>query len=801
MTTEQLSISLSACPIDAPKPGPGEADTRPRMAVHEVANIEDVYRLLHEHQSPPYRFTRSWFLQQTAKTISKHKKTTRWYVGGLCDGFKTKENIKSRSLVNIDLDKPGAPSTIRALIKLIQGAQEENGLQCGFIVYRTAQYSEENPRYRVLVLLDKPVVDQRAYRKLAQAVAKKVGLGHLIGSDSWDWSLGMYAPRGFLPDPEDLIGEHDHGMTCVPGPNLAISAVPVEVDATVEQYIFDPDKALDDPIPEALARAGLDPQRRTDGGWDFTCPLIDQHEKNLGGTSNQTTYFPATEVAAPLVKCFDTAPDEHGPHLTFASLVAWLVKHKHLDRAPVVLPEGAFDTSLGKLVADFMAGGFLYIKQSRRWLHYSGDGVWSDCVKGEELQFVVRQITPWLTRIVRASTEGSARYKKAALLLAMASDVRDMPLVLERFTGSDPRIAAALADFDTDPAVLALQNGVLNLTTGELLPYSPDMRLRRRAAASWNPRAKCPRWLATLRYFQPDADMRAYLQLVAGYSLTSDVSAEMLFFHFGGGDNGKSTFLETLQAMLGDYANDMRAETVFALQQQADANRPTPELMKVVGRRMVVTGEVPNGRSFDEATVKSLASTTALNVRGLHEQAQVVKPTAKLHLQGNVKPKVKEASHGFWRRMVLVPWEVTITEDKKDPDFKTKLRDELDGVLQWAFAGLRRFHADPKALLDMPEPIKRAVRTYRSEEDEFGRWLALHTEPGDYTPQAAAYESYDQWARDEGIKFPLTKHKFTRELAARGFPEGQKRVPGKRLNVYRGLALVAPVASVLRARE
>ena len=264
-------------------------------------------------------------------------------------------------------------------------------------------------------------------------------------------------------------------------------------------------------------------------------------------------------------------------------------------------------------------------------------------------------------------------------------------------------------ELDTNSWLLNCLNGTLDLLTGELLPHQRDNLITKVAPVEYDPVAKCPVWDRFLsRIMGEDEDLIGFLQQMVGYSLTGDVSEQILFIGYGEGANGKSTFLNTLLGLLGDYA--MKATSDLLMRHQG---HPT-EKADLFGKRFVATIETEDGRRLSEVFVKEATGGDPIRARRLHENFWQFNPTHTLFLATNHRPIIRGTDHAIWRRIRLIPFNVTIPDAKMDKHLIGKLRAEWPGILNWAVRGGLLWQAKG---LKTPDRVEAATGIYRREMD------------------------------------------------------------------------------------
>ncbi|MGB6177238.1 MAG: phage/plasmid primase, P4 family [Methylocella sp.] len=327
-------------------------------------------------------------------------------------------------------------------------------------------------------------------------------------------------------------------------------------------------------------------------------------------------------------------------------------------------------------------------------------------------------------------------------------------------------------DMDSDPMLLGVRNGTIELATGEFRDGRREDYITKQAAVFYDREARCPEWEKSQEKIAGgNMKLVAYKQRVFGLLLTGRM-VEILFIMHGLGQNGKSTELETISGLLGDYA--CAADVQVLLEQKARAG-PTPEIVAVKGKRAVFINESGDGDSLSESRVKYLCGSDTMSGRNLFEGIVNFRPTHKSLLRTNHKPKIRGTDLGIWRRIHYVPYLVTIEDDEKVADFReTKLEPERAGILNWMLAGLKDYLANG---LCPPAVVLDATKKYRNEMDTTGQWVAAMCERsaiGAKLRLKTLYESYSKWAVDE-IGTPVSKQKLAEALREHGFHDVVER--------------------------
>ncbi len=334
-----------------------------------------------------------------------------------------------------------------------------------------------------------------------------------------------------------------------------------------------------------------------------------------------------------------------------------------------------------------------------------------------------------------------------------------------RLAQSEPGIAITHDQLDRDHWVLPLRNGTLDLCTGELRASRREDMCTRHVPINWDPSAQCPMWTRFVTEIMGgNANLIAFIQRAVGYSLTGSVREQVLFFLVGDGSNGKSTFILTLLEMLGDYAIQAAPDLLLAKKGEV---HPT-EQSDLFGRRVAACVEVEKGRAFAEVTLKQLTGSDRIRSRRMREDFWEFFPTHKLWISANHKPIVRGTDLAIWRRLLLIPFDVTFTDDRKDTELPAKLRGELPGILAWAMEGCRAWQCDG---LKPPDAVLHETAKYRAEMDVLGQFVSEKcvVDPRAKVGATELYRAYVTWSEAAGDA-PQKQRGFGHAMTERGFP-------------------------------
>lgn len=332
---------------------------------------------------------------------------------------------------------------------------------------------------------------------------------------------------------------------------------------------------------------------------------------------------------------------------------------------------------------------------------------------------------------------------------------------------------------DANPFAINMRNGTLIVdrkVEGYITfkPHDPADLMTKIAPVDYLPGSPRPRFDQFIAEVQPDAATRRTLQQWKGYSLTGDVSEQKLAAFHGKGRNGKSVFEEITAFVAGDYCATTPIETFLAEGRGRNAGQATPDLAVLPGVRMLRTSEPKKGAQLDEGLIKLATGGEPIKARHLNRDYFDFYPSFKLTISGNYRPKIVGADEGIWRRIVLVPWPVTIAKEKQDRHLATKLRDEASGILDWMLDGLRDWLDNG---LMLGEEVETATAEYRHDSDQLGRFLEQCTVPslGDRVQSTVLHSVFNAWSLANSLN-EWKGRGFSDAMAERGFKRTKSSV-------------------------
>jgi putative DNA primase/helicase len=369
---------------------------------------------------------------------------------------------------------------------------------------------------------------------------------------------------------------------------------------------------------------------------------------------------------------------------------------------------------------------------------------------------------------------------------AKNSESSERMAAMARWVRSEPGITVQPEQLDEDPWVVNCLNGTIDLRTGQLREHRREDLITHVLPFEYDPDARLSLWDQVLERVQPDPQMRGFLQRAAGYTLAGVTTEEKLFFCYGDGSTGKSTVLQALASTLGSYAATADFETFL---QKDRSSGHSADIARLARKRMVLGIEVDEGKKLAEALVKQITGGDIITASHKYQEAFEFRASFSLWLAANHRPRIRADDNAMWRRVLQVPFDVVIPEEERDPQVKATLTNPrvagpailawmVQGCLDWQVVGLRP-----------PEAVVEATAQYRREMSPVTDFVEnrVVVQEGARAGNTDTYKEYQQWAADNGIRYPLTQKAFTQAMKALGF----QQVRNKQGRYWDGLGLMA----------
>lgn len=412
-----------------------------------------------------------------------------------------------------------------------------------------------------------------------------------------------------------------------------------------------------------------------------------------------------------------------------------------------------------------------------RWLVWDGRR-WAEDTTGE----AVRRCKETLRHLAASANDLPDEKSRVTLLkFALASERDTRIRAALTLAQAELGIAVMPDELDSDPWLLNVANGTIDLRSGELGAHDRADLITKIIPVEFDVDAEAPTWLASLEtWFAGDVALIEFAQRLVGYSLAGTTREQVLLVLFGPGENGKTTFLTTILDLLGDYAQQTPTSTFLDRRGDSIPN----DLARLRGARLVAAAETGESRKLNEALVKQMTGGDRISARFMRSEFFEFTPAFTPWLATNHKPEIRGTDHAIWRRLRLIPFTVRIGDEERDLELGERLRAERPGILAWAVAGCRSWleHGLPT-----PPAVAEATAEYRAEMDVVGRFLAdcCADAPDGEVSSSELFTRYGYWCSENGEE-ALSQQAIGRRLADRGY-RSRRGTGGKR--VWSGLVL------------
>ena len=437
------------------------------------------------------------------------------------------------------------------------------------------------------------------------------------------------------------------------------------------------------------------------------------------------------------------------------------------------------DTGNAEHFCDLFGGNVRYNYTDKAWMWYDGRR-WKYDDSGEPKRMVDEMLSimqsPEESELY-LDDEGELQKKYQAHIKRSRSSSAKTAALKE----SEHLVPVTSDALDLNPYTLNTPSGVLDLRTGLLKKHDPDLYLSKICNAEYSEKLDTPVWDGFLQQiFGGDEQMIRFIQRAAGYSMTGVTDEQCMFICIGDGRNGKSTMLNILADILGDYACNMQPESLAI---KSGGSAVNSDIARLRGVRFATTVEPDEGMRLAEGLVKQLTGGDVVTARRLYGNEFEFRPQCKIWMAANHKPIIRGTDLGIWRRIYLIPFTVQIPDSKVDKTLKYKLRDEMPGILKWMADGCTMWQREG---LNPPLTVQSAGKDYQREMDVISRFVEECCVRTAYEGVRASdlYAAYKRWAT-ENNEYCMSSTRFGKEMGGRF--EKQKGISS---NVYRGIKLI-----------
>lgn len=498
--------------------------------------------------------------------------------------------------------------------------------------------------------------------------------------------------------------------------------------------------------------------------------MRDKWDKNIGGQ----TYGNKT-IHKSIASCSETYnPALHSDETSLALSFFRGNSTSTTDATPKVSHYDMTDTGNANRLYDKYGKIIRFSYNRKKWYFWDGK-LWNLDESGE-IKKLADNICEDLKKEAWEIQDDSLQDKALKFARKTASSSSKEAMIKECQHLKD--IPASPDSFDSYTDYLNCQNGIINLRNGELIPHDPAFMMSKICNAEYDVQHRAPsRWLSFLNdVTNGNTELQDYIQKCVGYSISGSNKEQCAYFLYGLGNNGKSTFLDTISDLLGGYSSNTQPDTIM-LQSRlgSSGGGANSDIARLKSARFVTCEEPTEGVRLNEGLLKQLTGGGKITCRFLYGDEFEYTPEFKIWVATNHKPTVRGTDLGIWRRIKLIPFEVNIPKEKVDKNLKYKLRREFPQILAWAVEGCIKWQ---KEGIQEPQCVVDATKDYKQEMDLIAGFveqcIVIDYEPNAKIMASEIFSVYSKWAKTNN-EYEMSSKKFFVELA--------KKVPEKGRNV------------------
>lgn len=750
------------------------------------------------------------------------------FVGGeIAGGNRRSGNVRSRQILALDIDY-GAKDT---------WTDYEMMCDWECLMHTTHSHTPEKPRYRMYFPLARPVAKDEyepVARKVAEQIDMELfddttyQAARLMYWPSCpaDGEFLVWRHRGRLVDPDEILSWYSdwHDISEWPVSGRTIREIHQSAEKQQSPYskggiigafcrAYDIPSAIDKYLPDVYEPVESDPRRYTYTGGTTTaglrlygdndhpesppwCFCYSEHDSDPARHLNLNAFdlvrvhkFPGmdnqqgTEALKALVST-DEAVRRALDEITRASSAREFDQEESAETLQRVENDYTEQSNAIRLKDTYYTR--MRYSPSMDWCVWDGE-IWKTGAQSYAMINVMSQADALLSEAEVAlqlaphpekgqkKEDWDPEYKKACAMMAWAKQSRSYNNLNHTLTNARSLMLCEDAnEFDRDPWLLNTPAGIVDLRTGETGPHRAEEMCTKLTACSPDRDAPHPLWDGFLdRITDGDAELRRYLQDVAGMALVGKVYEEGVVVCYGPGGNGKSTLFEIWKRVMGDYAGTVRNEVIMGARNGGEVAGQE----QLRGLRLVITGELEEGQAMSNSMMKRITSRDDISCNVKYHAPITFTPTHTLVLHTNHLPKLKSVDDGTRRRLAIVPILTKIRDEEKVADFAgTVLRSEAGAVLWWMIEGAVRFFENGMKV-QKPEKVRRMSEEYVNDADVLGNFLDECCEEGEDLSEAngTLFKAYCDWMEQNNAKPNLNVQTFPRALKERGFDIRKQR--------------------------
>ena len=430
------------------------------------------------------------------------------------------------------------------------------------------------------------------------------------------------------------------------------------------------------------------------------------------------------------------------PHQT-SKQVQILELGQFADRANVT------EAKMGIQFSEWLQGKALYVIEAKQWMLWNGR-YWEPDLSNSIHNLAFAYVQDVKSTLIERDSINDARELSSFESLNRLHNIASFAAT---------RLSVSASRFNVDQMILATGTDWIDLKTIEAHQPDPNILISKATEVGYLNDAKCPlfeKFIADI--FENDAELISFVRKAIGYSLTGSTAEQCMLIMIADGANGKSTFINIINQLLGTYGTTAAAQTLVA----QGGTSIGDDLVDLAGARLITVSETEEGQSLAEAKIKQMTGGDTLKGCPLYGSYVEFKITGKLWLATNSLPQINNSDHGIWRRIMAIPFNRTFTAEQQDKALQSKLMVELPGILNWALKGCLEWQQEG---LNPPSVIAEQVAEYKSSMDSISQFLRdeCEVQPDCSYPASQFYSAYRNWSLTVGKK-PKTSAAFKRAM-------------------------------------
>ena len=453
---------------------------------------------------------------------------------------------------------------------------------------------------------------------------------------------------------------------------------------------------------------------------------------------------------------------------------------------------GMNDIALSRIFADCLKDVVRYNATAKKWMYY--DGIkWSNDADRMSVEWLAKEFYDAIT-IASMDIENETNKEH---IRKKISRLNNRTVRMQMIEDAKSDYSVRESDFNKNPDLFNCQNCVIDLSTGKTIPHSPELMLSKVAAVEYRPENVSQEFERFLKgIMMNDQEAIDYLQTILGYALNGTSEREEAYIFYGSTTrNGKSTLLDTIRHLFGDYGLNVQPETLAM--KAKDSRNASGDIARLDGCRLVQMPEPPKNMKLDVALLKQMTGNDVLTARRLYESDFEFKPVFKLFINTNYLPVVVDDTLFESGRIKVIPFNRQFRPEEQDHGLKIRLlsNDNLSGIFNWLLKGNQRGRKDRNAF-NPPAIVSAETEAYKLSSDKVQCFINDRLdEDSNYVISAGTlYTEYEQWCRDCGYGVDK-KSCFFDVLRKKGLLVDQGTIDGKtKKNVVKGYRIVSMTA-------